>query len=73
MATYSNLDVSPMEVISLLPFLVPDNHAAPARPAPDPADQEAAVSALVEYLTQVCVSFVFKYLNYFITRGRKIF
>eukprot|EP00047_Mylnosiga_fluctuans_P005237 m.239225 g.239225 ORF g.239225 m.239225 type:complete len:847 (-) comp13451_c0_seq1:124-2664(-) len=52
MSTYAKLNVSPMEVISLVPFLVRDSAAAPARPAPDPADQEAAVSALIEYLTQ---------------------
>lgn len=40
-------------MIALLPFLAPDGAAMPARPAPDAADTENAVNALVDFLTQV--------------------
>ncbi len=67
METYAKLNISPMEVsqrrfmltnevISLYPFLMADAQIVPARPPPDPADRDDAVSALVEYLTQVFIS-----------------
>eukprot|EP00048_Salpingoeca_helianthica_P011412 m.164578 g.164578 ORF g.164578 m.164578 type:complete len:851 (-) comp15225_c0_seq3:104-2656(-) len=49
---FAQLDIDPMEVISLLPFLVPDHRGAPARPAPDPTEQKTAAEALIEFLTQ---------------------
>lgn len=52
MDMYAEADVSPMEVIALLPFLAPDN-TVPMRLTQDMvADQENAVNALIEYLTQ---------------------